>query len=497
MAPVMPVPLRQVLSGVSGVRIRGNAETPVSSISVDSRRIEPGALFVCLRGAHADGHAYAAAAVTAGASAVLAEREVEIPPGAPLALVSDTLPALSASAAELYGRPSDDLTVIGVTGTNGKTTTTRFLESIMAAAGTPFGLIGTLGARLIGTFDTPMPNTTPFAHELQRLLALFRDAGARGAIMEVSSHALVQHRVDDVDFDVAVLTNITQDHLDFHQTFEAYRAAKARLFEDVTRGGRKNPGVRVINLDDPEGRRLAMTSGRTLTYAVHDADAVLQAVDVVVEQDGSTFSVPALRPAPFTVRLPGPFNVANALAAIAAACALDVDVEAIAEGVENLSDVPGRMSRVAARDLGVYVDYAHTPDALRNVLTAARALTSGRLISVFGCGGDRDAAKRPIMGAIARELCDVAIVTDDNPRSEDPAAIRDAIVFGMHGARGGEFEIVADRAAAIDRAIGLAQDGDVVVVAGKGHEPYQLVGDLVLPFSDVAVAREAIERHGR
>jgi UDP-N-acetylmuramoyl-L-alanyl-D-glutamate--2,6-diaminopimelate ligase len=494
---VMPVPLRQLLASVSGVRIRGNAEIPISSISVDSRRIEPGALFVCLQGAHDDGHAHAAQAVDAGAVAVLAVHDVAIASDVPLAYVPDTLAALSAAAAELYGRPSDDLTVIGVTGTNGKTTTTRFLEAVMAAAGTPFGLIGTLGARLTGAFESSLSNTTPFAHELQRLLASFRDAGARGAIMEVSSHALVQHRVDDVDFDVAVLTNITQDHLDFHQTFEAYRAAKARLFEDVTRGGRKSPGVRVINLDDPEGRRLAMTSGRTLTYAVNNTDAVLTATDISIERDGSTFSVPALRPAPFSVGLPGPFNVANAMAGIAAACALDVDVEAIADGIESVTDVPGRMSRVAARDLGVYVDYAHTPDALRNVLTAARALTSGRLICVFGCGGDRDAAKRPLMGAIARELSDRVIVTDDNPRSENPSLIREAIVAGMRDARGGDFEVIADRAAAIDRAIESALDGDAIVIAGKGHEPYQLIGDLVLPFSDAAVAREVLERRGR
>jgi UDP-N-acetylmuramoyl-L-alanyl-D-glutamate--2,6-diaminopimelate ligase len=517
MAPVMPVPLRQVLASVSGVRIRGNAEIPISSISVDSRRIEPGALFVCLQGAHDDGHAHAAQAVDAGAVAILAMTEgAEVPEGAkvpegadasrpalavpsdlPIAFVPDTLAALSAASAELYGRPSDDLTVVGVTGTNGKTTTTRFLEAIMAASGTPFGLIGTLGARLTGAFESSLPNTTPFAHELQRLLASFRDAGARGAIMEVSSHALVQHRVDDVDFDVAVLTNVTQDHLDFHKTFEAYRAAKARLFEDVTRGRRKSPGVRVINLDDPEGRRLAMTSGRTLTYAVDNPDAVLRATAIALERDGSTFSVPALRPAPFSVRLPGPFNVANALAAIAAACALDVDVEAIADGIESVTDVPGRMSRVTARDLGVYVDYAHTPDALRNVLTAARALTSGRLICVFGCGGDRDAAKRPLMGAIARELADRVIVTDDNPRSEDPSLIREAIVAGMRDGHGGEFEVIADRAAAIDRAIESARDGDAVIIAGKGHEPYQLIGDLVLPFSDAAVAREVLERRGR
>jgi UDP-N-acetylmuramoyl-L-alanyl-D-glutamate--2,6-diaminopimelate ligase len=495
MASVMPVPLRQLLAGVGGALISGNPDVSITSIAVDSRRVEPGALFVCLAGARDDGHRHAAEAVRAGAAAVLAAQAVAVSPDTTLVIVPDTLAALSPIAAEFFGHPSDALTLIGVTGTNGKTTVTHFLEAIMDAADAPFGIIGTLGARLAGAFSTELKNTTPFAHELQSLLAQLRDAGARGAALEVSSHALALHRVDDVEFDVAVLTNITQDHLDFHKTFDEYRAAKGRLFEMVSRGGRKPPGVRVLNLDDAEGRRLAMSSGRTMTYAVHSEDAFLQATEVTMERDGATFLVRALRPAPFHIRLPGPFNVCNAMAAIAAACALDVDVEAIEEGLASVGAVPGRMMPIEARTIGVYVDYAHTPDGMRNVLGAARALTPGRVICVFGCGGDRDALKRPLMGRAAHELSDVVIVTNDNPRREDPQSIIDGILGGMRNGAAKPYEVVPDRAAAIDRAVQLAADGDVVIIAGKGHEAYQLIGEEALPFSDAAVARAAIEKH--
>jgi UDP-N-acetylmuramoyl-L-alanyl-D-glutamate--2,6-diaminopimelate ligase len=497
MASAMPMPLRQLLAGVGGELIGGNPDVSITSISVDSRRVEPGALFVCLTGARDDGHVHAGQAVESGAAAVLSEHPLVLPPHTPVFVVPDTLAALSRVAAEFFGHPSDALTVVGVTGTNGKTTVTHFLEAIMDAADTPFGIVGTLGARFAGSFTAELSNTTPFAHELQSLLAQMRDAGARGAVMEVSSHALALHRVDDVDFDVAVLTNVTQDHLDFHKTFDAYRASKGRLFEAVTRGGRKSPGVRVLNLDDAEGRRLAIAGGRTMTYGVQSDDAVLHATDVTLDRDGATFLVRALRPAPFHIHLPGPFNVANAMAAVAAACALDVDVEAIEEGLSSVGEVPGRMMPVQARSIGVYVDYAHTPDGMRNVLGAARALTPGRVICVFGCGGDRDALKRPLMGRAARELSDVVIVTNDNPRREDPQAIIDGILSGMRNGAGAPYEIVPDRAVAIDRAVELAADGDVVIIAGKGHEAYQLIGEQSLPFSDAAVARAAIEKHGK
>jgi UDP-N-acetylmuramoyl-L-alanyl-D-glutamate--2,6-diaminopimelate ligase len=423
----------------------------------------------------------------------VAERDVDIPPNVPIVLVDNSLAALSPLADTLYSAPSRELTIVGVTGTNGKTTTTHFIESIAHANGTPFGIVGTLGARLRGKVEEPLQHTTPFAHELQQLLARFRAAGAKGAVLEVSSHALALHRVDDVAFDVAVFTNLTQDHLDFHRSFEEYRAAKLRLFE-MTAHGPKAPGVGVVNADDPEARTFASAVPRILSFGIENERAMLNASNVTYGPAGTSFRVAALRPAPFTVRLPGPFNVANAMAALTAAVALDFDVEAIAEGLEALTAVPGRMTPVAAGDVGVYVDYAHTPDGLRKVLEAARAFTRGRLLCVFGCGGDRDAAKRPIMGAIARQHSDIAIVTSDNPRTEDPEKIIDDIVAGMEQAGGAPYEVIPDRAAAIQRAVASARPGDVVIIAGKGHEPYQLVGSQRIPFSDVAVAREALER---
>lgn len=490
----MVMALRQLLAGFAGIRISGDPEARISSICVDSRRVDRGALFVCLRGERDDGHAHAAAALRAGAAAVLAQRTVDVPAAATVALVPDTLAALSPLAARLYGRPSSALTCIGVTGTNGKTTTTHFLEAIMKADGRPYGLVGTLGARLGEQLVFDLEHTTPYAHELQRLLAAFREAGAAGAIMEVSSHALALHRVDDVDFDVAVLTNVTQDHLDFHGTFDEYRATKRRLFERAAGGTHKGAGVCVLNVDDAEGRRIAESAPRRATFGIENENAIYRATDVRCGIEGSTFLVKALRPAPFAVRLPGAFNAVNALAAIAAAAALDIDVEAIAGGIEAVREVPGRMTRVPAGDVGVYVDYAHTPDGLRQVLGAARALGKARLICVFGCGGDRDALKRPVMGRAARELADHVIVTSDNPRFEDPARIIGDILAGMRGVQGATYEVVPDRAEAIERAVALARAGDVVVIAGKGHEPYQLVRGEHIPFSDAAVAQRAIRK---
>ncbi len=484
----MPKPLALLLAGAGDSSLTGNPDVTISSIAVDSRRVEPGALFVCLRGLRADGHDHAAHAVERGAVAVLAQRDVAV--DATVVRVADALAALSPIAAAFYDHPSEALTVVGVTGTNGKTTTTHFIEAIAAAANTPFGLIGTLGARLRGSFESPLEHTTPFAHDVQRLLASFRDEKAAGAILEVSSHALALHRVDDVAFDVATFTNLTQDHLDFHPSFDDYRAAKRRLFELTAASG----GVAVINADDPAARAIAASVPRRITFGVDNDAALLNAVDVEYATSGSTFAVPSVRPARFSIRLPGSFNVSNALAALATAVALDIDVEAAAEGLAALESVPGRMTSVAAGDFGIYVDYAHTPDGLRKVLDAARALAKGRLICVFGCGGDRDPLKRPIMGAIARERSDVAIVTSDNPRFEDPAKIIAQVVAGMTASKGGEFEIIPDRTEAIDRAVGMAKAGDIVVIAGKGHEAYQLVRDERVPFSDVAAARAALKK---
>ncbi len=495
MRPATAEPLDRLFEGMA-VTIKGDARQAITSLATDSRQVRPGALFFCLRGERTDGHAFVQAALEAGALGIVADHDLS-GLGATRVIVADPLVALSKVAARFYGDPSSSLTMVGVTGTNGKTTTTYFIEAIARAAGKCFGVIGTLGARLAQAPVEGLVNTTPFAHDVQRLLAGFRDAGANGAVLEVSSHALDLHRVDDVKFDVAVLTNLTQDHLDFHRSFDDYRAAKRKLFAPSMGKGGERP-VAVLNLDDAEGRALARSlksepHARALTYGINNGEALMDATDVTMASSGSHFWVRALRPAPFTIRLPGAFNVANAMSALAAATALDIDVEAIAEGLESLGEVPGRMIAIPAGDLGIYVDYAHTPDGMQQVLRAARALTQGKILCVFGCGGNRDASKRPAMGRIAQELADYVILTTDNPRHEKPEAIIEDILAGMDGGAG-DREVIPDRTAAIARAIELAHAGDSVVIAGKGHENYQIFGDERRPFSDAATARAAIAK---
>lgn len=493
--------LERLLEGIPHT-LAGNPNQAFLSLCADSRRVQPGDLFFCLRGLRVDGHAFAADALRAGAAGIVTDHDMP-DVAAPLqVVVPDTLRALSKVAARFFGFPSGSLTMVGVTGTNGKTTTTFYVESIARAAGLCFGVIGTLGARLGPGAVEELANTTPLAHDLQRLLARFRDEGAQGAVIEVSSHALDLHRVDDVAFDVAVLTNLTQDHLDFHGTFDDYRAAKRKLFSPGL-GREGTRPVAVLNLDDPEGAALAgeLRAGkgaRVLTYGVEKDDAVLNATDLELGASGSRFWVRALRPAPFSTSLPGAFNVRNALAAIAAATALDWDVEAIAEGLEVLASVPGRMTSFAAGEITVYIDYAHTPDGMDQVLRSVRELTRGKLICVFGCGGDRDTSKRPQMGRIAWQWSDKVILTNDNPRHEQPDAIIEDIRRGMAGSARGQSsrveEVILDRAQAIARAIELAAPGDAVVIAGKGHESYQLFGDERRPFSDARAAQESLER---
>lgn len=494
MTTPLPVLLRRLLVGVSDARVTGDPDVLISSISIDSRKIERGALFVCLHGLRDDGHAHAQEAVSRGAAAVLAEREVGTG-GAPLVVAADVLAALSPIAAELWAHPSRGLMCVGVTGTNGKTTTTHLFEAIAAAAGKSFGLIGTLGARLGGRFSVNLAHTTPYAHDLQELLARFRGAGASGAVLEVSSHALSMHRVDDVEFDIAALTNITHDHLDFHGSFEDYASSKRRLFQLARKHGGKTSATCILNLDDAQGRRIASELPDALTYAVASSDAMLRATDVELFADGSRFHVEALRAEPFVMRLPGPFNVANAMAAVACAKALGFEADAIADGLLSVSGVPGRMTQVPAERIGVYVDYAHTPDGLRNVLRAARSLTEKHVVCVFGCGGDRDPLKRPVMGRIACELADHVVVTSDNPRFEDPMRIINDVLAGMQR-EGASYDVVPDRREAIERAIAEADPGDVIIIAGKGHEAYQLIRGEQLPFSDVEAAVAAIRKVG-
>jgi UDP-N-acetylmuramoyl-L-alanyl-D-glutamate--2,6-diaminopimelate ligase len=477
------VSLSTLAERVPGAEVRGDGGTLVRGAAFDSRSVESGQLFFCVPGGAADGHAFAGEALRRGAAALVVERELD--DDAPQLLVPSVRAAMGPIAAAVHGDPADALTLVGVTGTNGKTTVVHLLEAILAASGRRTGAIGTIGGRIDGE-PVPLARTTPEAPDLQALLARMRDAGVAAVAMEVSSHALAQRRVDGIRFDVAVFTNLSQDHLDFHPSMEAYFAAKASLFEpDRARHA-------VIGVDDPWGRRLLGRDLSTTTYGIGEG-ADVRATDVVVGPGGATFTVGGRA---FTTRLRGAFNVTNCLAAIATAGVLGLDPHATVRGIAAVADVPGRMEPVdAGQDFLVVVDYAHTPDSIRNVLAAARPLTTGRVIVVFGCGGDRDRAKRSPMGMAATEGADLTVVTSDNPRSEDPLAIIAAIERGAT-AGGGPYVVEADRRAAIRLALAEARTGDVVVIAGKGHETVQELADGSLPFDDRAVAREELEALG-
>ena len=471
------VDLAPLVATLDGARVTGDLDRVVVGIAADSRTVAPGYAFVAVRGERSDGHEFVAAAVAAGAIAVVVDEayaSAHAPhPGTTTVAVADTRRALSRLAASFYDRPSGSLAVVGITGTNGKTTTAHFVETVLCAGGVPAGRIGTLGAALAGA-TWPLENTTPLPIELHRLLAEMRDRGAHAVALEVSSHALALARADDVDVAVGVLTNVTRDHLDFHGTFEAYAAAKRTLFERATRA--------VIGIDDPLGRRWAgelATAGRgALTYGFA-ADAQVRADAYVARPDGADFTVDGRR---FAIRLPGRFNVSNALAAVGVARTLGVADAATAEALWTVERIPGRMERFAAGGVDVLVDYAHTPDALDAVTRSARDLARGRLIVVFGCGGDRDRGKRPEMGRIASLAADRVYLTNDNPRREDPAAIARDVLAGV--ASPDVVVVEPDRRAAIRRAVADARPGDVVVIAGKGHETYQLVAGEMHRFDD-------------
>jgi UDP-N-acetylmuramoyl-L-alanyl-D-glutamate--2,6-diaminopimelate ligase len=474
------VALATLLQRLDPLAVVGDRDRAVRAVEIDSRRVRPGALFVAVRGERTDGHLYVRDAVANGARAVVLQAPEDLPEDVTVVRVADSRRALSALAAAFYGDPSLSLDAIGVTGTNGKTTVTHMAAAILNSAGIPCGVVGTVGAEF-GKRSWRSEHTTPQAPELHALLAEMLDAGARAVAMEVSSHALALDRVDDVRFRIAALTNVTRDHLDFHHTHDAYAAAKRRLFELADSC--------VLNSDDPLGARWAvelLARGRTVVSYGTGAGSALVPTDVAIEPDAAAFAVGGQR---FSVRLPGRFNVWNALAAIAIARLMGVADATSARGLAALERVPGRMERLSAGGVDVVVDYAHTPDALENALLVLRETTSGALAVVFGCGGDRDRGKRPLMGAVAARLADRLYLTSDNPRTEEPQAIVDEIVRGIGGARA---EIELDRRRAIERAIGVARRGDVVLVAGKGHEDYQIVGDRVLPFDDAAVARGAL-----
>ncbi|MGH2951033.1 MAG: UDP-N-acetylmuramoyl-L-alanyl-D-glutamate--2,6-diaminopimelate ligase [Solirubrobacterales bacterium] len=483
--------LRELLAGADVTEIRGDPQAEITGLAYDSRQAGRGSLFFAVPGHAVDGHAFAAAAVEAGAEAVVLERDLELPAFVTRALVADARAAMAHAGVRFFGDPTAELRVAGVTGTNGKTTTAFLIREILERAGVPTGLLGTV-KRVIGGAEEEVERTTPEAIDLQATFRRMVDAGDVACAMEVSSHALALHRTDGVRFAVAAFTNLTQDHLDFHADMEDYFQAKRRLFvlDQVQRP--------VVNLDDPYGERLVAELDCTTFSAAGDARADYRALEARFDAARSRFR--CLAPdgeAEISTPLPGRFNVENALCAIASTAGLGVDLESAASGLAEAPRAPGRFEPVdEGQPFAVLVDYAHTPDSLENVLAAAREVTEGRLLAVFGCGGDRDRDKRPLMGAIADRLADLVVVTSDNPRSEDPAAIVEEILAGAReGSGSAEVEAEVDRRAAIAIALEAAGPGDTVVVAGKGHEQGQeFERGRKVPFDDREVAREELRR---
>jgi UDP-N-acetylmuramoyl-L-alanyl-D-glutamate--2,6-diaminopimelate ligase len=459
----------------------GAAAVEITSLAYDSRSAAPGTLFFCVPGLRSDGHDHAAAAVANGASALVVERPLGL--AVPELQVDSVRESMAPLAARFYGDPSAELRVVGVTGTNGKTTSSFLIRELLQATGDPCALLGTVKS-VIGGIDGEVIHTTPEAIDVQASFAAMLAAGDRACAMEVSSHALELHRTDAIHFAAALFTNLTQDHLDFHPNMDAYFAAKRRLFES-------SPAVAVVNVDDRYGRRIKADFPDAVTFAI-DADADYRASNLrfgIADAHFSAHTPDGTRE--ITTALPGAFNVANALGALAVAHRLGTPLDTIVTALATATPAPGRFQALDEdQPFAVLVDYAHTPDSLENVLRAARALTDGQIICVFGCGGDRDRGKRPLMGQISSNLADVTLVTSDNPRSEPPQAIIDEILTGAQASAGHEVHAVLDRQAAIAQALSLAREGDVVVIAGKGHEQGQEFEDgRKVPFDDAAIAR--------
>ncbi len=478
--------LAELVAGLPEARIVGDGSARVADLVYDSRKVEPGSLFFCVVGEKADGHEFGPRAVEEGAAALVVERELtEL--AVPQVVVPDSRAAMAPLAARFWGDPTARLRVVGVTGTNGKTTTAFLVREILQAASFCCGLLGTV-KQVVGGVEKEVVRTTPEAIELQATFHQMLAGGDEACAMEVSSHAMTLHRADAIHFEVVLFTNLTQDHLDFHADMEDYFLAKRKLFE-------AGPKVRIVNVDDPYGRRLA-EEFECVTFSAEGAEADYSARDVEFDALGASFSLGTLR---LRTALPGHFNVANALGAFAVAEAMGVGGDIAAAGLARAARVPGRFEPVdEGQDFGVLVDYAHTPDSLENVLRAARRITAGRLISVFGAGGDRDRDKRPKMGRAGAELSDLAVITSDNPRSEDPEKIVAEVAAGAEAAEGAaELEVIVDRRQAIALALGRARPGDTVVIAGKGHEQGQeFEGGRKIPFDDREVAREELGKLG-
>ena len=461
--------LKELLRGLGVLELHADEALDITGVQYDSRQVSPGDLFVAISGFQTDGHKYIPKAMENGAACVVCEKKPET--DIPYVLVPDARAALAALGANWFGHPADDLCVIGITGTNGKTTSTYLLKHVLEKTlGAKVGLIGTI-QNMIGDEILHTERTTPESFELQKLFADMRDAGCTHVIMEVSSHALVLHRADQIRFGAAVFTNLTEDHLDFHKTMDAYCDAKAMLFRRCETGA--------VNVDDAYAKRIMEQADcRLLTYSAQGKPAALKAEHIGLFSDRVEFdAVYQNERVPVTLGIPGIFSVYNALGVIAAALALDIPLAAIADALRTAQSVKGRVEVVPTPGKGytVLIDYSHTPDSLENILKAVRGFCAGRIIAVFGCGGDRDPYKRPVMGRIAAELSDLAIVTSDNPRTEDPYKILRQILAGMQDTET-PYEVIESRVSAIFRAMELAQKDDVIVLCGKGHETYQEIG---------------------
>ena len=477
--------LERLIATLAPVEVLHRAPVDVLELAYDTRAVSPGMLFFCVRGERVDGHDLAGRAVTAGAAALVVERRLDL--AVPQLVVADSRRAMAEAAGEFFGHPSHELQVAGVTGTNGKTTTTFLLFAVLAAAGLRPGLLGTVEVR-VGGERRPAVRTTPEAIDLQRTLREMLDAGDRSCALEATSHGSELGRLSGTRFAVLVFTNLTQDHLDLHGSMERYFEAKRRLFVE---GG---PPPAAVNVGDPYGRRLAeelraLDLAPLITFAL-DGEADLTVEDLELSRRGAHLTLGGIA---LDSPLLGRFNVENVLGTVAAARLLGLPDEAVATGIASVRGVPGRFEPVdEGQPFLVVVDYSHKPDALENALAAARSLAEGRVISVFGCGGDRDRGKRPLMGKAAEEGSDVAILTSDNPRSEDPEEIAREVLTGVKG----DIEVELDRRKAIEQAIEAARAGDIVLIAGKGHEQGQESAGKTVPFDDREVARDALRRLG-
>jgi len=487
--------IKELVARLADVRVIGDENKMIQSMAHDSRKVRQDTLFVCISGATVDGHKFIAQAIKNGAVAVLVEQDVDVPKNITVVRVPDVKAAMHMVVPYFYDYPARKMRLIGITGTNGKTTTSYLLRAILREAGYKVGLIGTIQIMIEDEIQ-PIHNTTPDVIDLQGILADMAKAEMDYVVMEVSSHALAQDRVIGCEFDTAVFTNLTQDHLDYHKTLENYAKAKARLFDLVSADGQtKGNKSAVINIDDAASAvMLEHTTCSCLTYAIHKAsDLRASAINVLAK--GANFTIAGVfGTMDLKLKITGIFNVYNVLSAVGAALAEKISPQIIQATLEKFTSVPGRFELVdEGQDFSVIVDYAHTPDGLENILHTARQIAKKRIITVFGCGGDRDRTKRPIMGRIAAKLSDVVIATSDNPRTEDPAFILSQVEVGVQEALAGKpHEKIIDRKTAIFRAIEIAQTDDIVIIAGKGHENYQILKDQTIHFDDKEVARAAI-----